>query len=395
MSFLLGYPVMQIAMIGQKGVPGRFGGIETHVTELATRLVREGFAVVAYSRAWYAGKGLDRYNGIRVITLPSLRTKHLDAITHTLFAVLHAAFIVRPDVYHFHGVGPSLLSWIPRILAPQAKVVATFHCIDRHHAKWGRFAQFMLRLGERACLAFADECIVVSKTLRTYAEVAYGVKATYIPNGITPRRAVTDDRLLSPFGLQSFQYVAFVSRLVPHKSAHTLIDAWKKARQDNPEVMRDMKLAIVGDSAFTDDYVRTLKIQAIDDPSIVFTGYQNGDSLEALFAGARFTVNPSTSEGLPIAVLEAMSYGKTVIASDIPAHLEVIADYGVPFATGSVDDLAAKLIELIADPTRSASLGHVARAYVESTYHWDDIAERTMALYITRDAAAEGILATE
>lgn len=386
---------MLIAMIGQKGVPGRFGGIETHVTELATRLVREGFAVVAYARSWYVGKGLDRYNGIRVITLPSLRTKHLDAISHTLLAVLHATLIVRPDVYHFHGVGPSLLSFIPRLLAPQARVVTTFHCIDRHHAKWGRFAQFMLHLGERACLAFADECIVVSKTLRTYAEIEYGIKATYIPNGITPRHTVTDERLLSPFGLQPFQYVAFVSRLVPHKSAHVLIDAWKIARQNNPLLMRDIKLAIVGDSAFTDDYVRKLKLQSIDDPSIIFTGYQNGETLEALFAGSMFTVNPSTSEGLPIAVLEAMSYGKAVIASDIPAHLEVIADYGVSFATGSVADLAEKIAELVADPIRSASLGHVARAHVESIYHWDDIAERTMALYIKRGSAAESVFATE
>ncbi len=385
---------MLIAMIGQKGVPGRFGGIETHVTELATRLTREGFAVVAYARPWYSGKGLDRYNGIRVITLPSLRTKHLDAITHTLFAVLHACFVVRPDVYHFHGVGPSLLAWIPRLLAPKAKVVTTFHCIDRHHAKWGRFAQFMLRLGERACLKFADECIVVSRTLRNYVEVEYGAKATYIPNGITPRRAAADDRLLAPFTLQPFQYVAFVARLVPHKGAHTLIDAWKKARKDHPDIMRDMKLAIVGDSAFTDDYVRTLKITAIDDPSIVFTGYQSGETLEAIFAGARFTVNPSTSEGLPIAVLEAMSYGKAVIASDIPAHLEVINEYGVPFMTGSVEDLAEKIAELTSDPMRSASLGHVARTFVEQHYHWDDIAERTMLLYGDTRPAPEGILVT-
>jgi glycosyltransferase involved in cell wall biosynthesis len=387
---------MQIAMIGQKGVPSAYGGIETHVTELATRLVREGFAVVSYGRTWYSGnQASDRYNGIRLIILPSLHTKHLDAITHTLLATLHACFIVRPDIYHFHGVGPSLMSWIPRILAPKARVITTFHCIDRHHAKWNSFARFMLGLGEKACLSFADECIVVSRTLQKYTAIEYGHDTNYIPNGITPRRTTADILLLSPFNLQSYHYVAMVSRLVPHKGAHTLIDAWQKARALNPLVMRDLKLAIVGDSAFTDAYVQALKIQAINDSSIVFTGYQNGETLEALFTGARFTINPSTSEGLPIAVLEAMSYGKAVIASDIPAHLEIVSDYGVPFITGNVDDLATKIVDLAADQMQAASLGHLARTFVEQDYNWDDIALQTVAVYSKPALAAAAVLATE
>lgn len=386
---------MHIAMIGQKGIPGRFGGVETHVTELATRLVRAGLRVTAYRRAWYTADNASRYNGIALVTTPSIPTKHLDAITHTLFSTLHACLVLRPDVYHFHGVGPSLLAWIPRVLAPRATVVTTFHCIDRHHAKWGRFARFMLRIGERACLAFADASIAVSKSLAVYAAEAYGARTTYIPNGITPRRVAVDDLLLAPFGLRQFGYVVLVSRLVPHKGAHTLIAAWKKARAAHPETMRDMKLAIVGGSAFTDNYVARLKRAALGDDSVVFTGYQTGETLEALFAGARFAVNPSTSEGLPIAVLEAMSYGKTVLASDIPAHCEVVADYGVCFATDDVDDLARKLVELAGDPTRTASLGHVARSYVEDAYHWDDIAASTIALYRRHALSAKGVLATQ
>ncbi len=386
---------MQIAMIGQKGVPSAYGGIETHVTELATRLVREGFAVVAYGRTWYNGnRTSDRYNGIRLITLPSIHTKHLDAISHTLLATLHACFIVRPDVYHFHGVGPSLLAWLPKLLAPKARVISTFHCIDREHAKWNAFARFFLRLGEKASLNIADDCIVVSQTLGKYAAEQYGTTATYIPNGITPRRTTADTSLLNPLGLQPYHYVAMVSRLVPHKSAHTLISAWQKARELNPTIMRDLKLAIVGDSAFTDSYVRALKIQAVGDDSIVFTGYQQGEVLEALFTGARFTINPSTNEGLPIAVLEAMSYGKAVIASDIPAHLEIIADYGVPFQTGDVDDLAAKILDLASDPMKAASLGHLARTMVEQDYNWDDLALQTLALY-SKPALAAAVLATE
>lgn len=384
---------MHIVFIGQKGIPSKYGGIETHVEELATRLVRLGNHVTAYTRPWYTPAKMDKYNGIELKSLPSIYTKHLDAISHTLIATLHACLIVRPDVIHFHGVGPSLLSWIPKILRPQAVVVNTFHCIDREHAKWGRIAQWALHLGEKACASFAHEVIAVSRTLVNYIGVSYKKRVNYIPNGITPRRVAVDDVILEPFGLQSYQYIAMISRLVPHKGQHTLIDAWKLAREKAPQILENTKLAIVGGSAFTDSYVKQLHEQARGDDSIVFTGYQRGDVLKSLFAGAKYIVHPSTSEGLPIAVLEAMSFGKTVIASDIPENMEVAQDYGVPFATGDINELADKIVELAQDEMRAASIGHAAREFVETQYNWDDIARETQEIYEKRLALREGILA--
>lgn len=384
---------MKIVMIGQKGVPSKFGGVETHVTELSTRLVRAGHTVIAYARRWYTPKGTTMFNGIRIVRLPSLHTKCTDTITHTFLAVLHAIMFVRPDVYHFHGVGPSLLAWMPRLLAPRATVVTTFHSVDRFHDKWGWFARFMLKLGERFSLLFAHTTIAVSKTIVEYAKTEYGRKAVYIPNGITPQRVSTDPILLEPFGLEPFGYVLMVSRLVPHKGAHTLIDAWKRAKAQNPELFRTLKLAIVGGSAFTDDYVRKLRNQAASDPSIVMTGYQSGETLEALFSGARIVAHPSTSEGLPIAILEAMSFGKAVIASDIPENMEVVGDCGVAFKAHDIEDLASKIIELVKDPMQAAGLGHVARTFVEDTFNWDDIAVEVLSVYRVHTVAPEGLLA--
>jgi glycosyltransferase involved in cell wall biosynthesis len=387
---------MKIAIIGQKGVPNIFGGVETHVTELATRLVRAGHTVYAYSRNWYTPKGTRTFNGIRVVRLPSIRTKNLDAITHTLISALHACLFVRPDVYHFHGVGPALLSFIPRFLAPMSKVVVTFHCVDSTHAKWGLFARTMLALGERAAVTFPHETIVVSRVLKGYTAKEYGSKVTYIPNGITPRRGAADPILLAPYKLEPNGYVAMVSRLVKHKGAHTLIEAWKKAKAMKPEAFKDLKLAIIGDSAFTDEYVKELKKMAEGDDSIVFTGYQKGEALESLFMGARFIVHPSVSEGLPICILEAMSYGKAVVGSDIPEIMEVIAeDHGVPFKAGNADDLAAKIMDLVTDPMHAASVGHVARSFVESDYNWDDISEKTMNVYAHTRVTAAAKLAIE
>ena len=379
---------MKIVMLGQKGLPAKFGGVETHVSELSTRLVRAGHAVTVYARDWYTQKGTTLFNGIRVIRLPSINTKCLDTITHTWLAAFHALVFVRPDVYHFHGVGPSLLAWLPRLFAPRSTVVTTFHSIDRYHEKWNFFGRFMLKLGERFALAFAHTTIAVSKTIAEYSKAEYGAKAVYIPNGITPRRVATDPILLEPFGLEPFGYVVMVSRLVPHKGAHTLIEAWKLAK------LKNLKLAIVGGSAFTDEYVKKLQAMTANDPSIVMTGYQSGETLEALFAGARFAVHPSTSEGLPIAVLEAMSYGKAVIAADIPENQEVLAEHGITFKSGDAASLATKLVELANDPMQAAGYGHVARTFVEDGFNWDDIAVDVLDVYRTHTVALEDQLKT-
>lgn len=380
-------------MIGQKGIPAQFGGIETHVLELSTRLTRLGHLVTVYGRFWYVPKGTDRVNGIRVIRLPSIRTKHLDAITASFLAVLHAIIFVRPDVYHFHGVGPSLLSWIPRLFAPRATIITTFHSVDRNHEKWGFLSRAALRLGERTAFWFADETITSSRSLTKYAAKEFGRRATYIPNGITPVRTSTEPLLLSPFELEPFHYVAMVSRLVPHKGAHTLISAWQLAYKNQPEVMKGIKLAIVGGSAFTDGYVRKLHAMAAFDDSIVFTGFQRGDTLTALFSGARFMVHPSASEGLPIAVLEEMSYGKAVIGADIPETMELVGEYGVPFPVGDIEALADAIVDLAKDPMQAAAIGHAARTFVEDEYHWDDIAQETAALYRRHAMVRQGVFA--
>jgi glycosyltransferase involved in cell wall biosynthesis len=385
---------MKIAMLGAKGIPSRFGGIETHVAELATRLVRSGHDVVTYVRPWYVGKhGGVRFNGVRLVRIPSIPTKNADAASHTLLSVLHAVLVERPDIYHFHGVGHALFACIPRIFAPRAKTVVTFHCVDRMHAKWGAFARLMLWLGEKAALIFPHETIVVSKTLAEYTKDVWHAGATYIPNGITPRRTSLDPALLDPFKLQPYRYALMVSRLVQHKGAHTLIAAWQKARDLDPVLMKDYKLAIAGDSAFTDDYVALLRAQVAHDPSIVMTGYQSGPSLEALFMGASFAVHPSQSEGLPIAVLEAMSYGKAVIGSDIPENKELLEESGVSFPVGDTNALAHAIIDLVRDPVRATALGRMSREVVETDYHWDDIAKKTMECYEAKKTAPLGVLA--
>lgn len=378
---------MKIAMIGQKGIPAHSGGIERHVEELSAELASLGHDVLVFCRSWYVSD-VSAYRGVRCIKTPSLPTKHLDAISHTFTSILRAAR-ENVDVYHIHGVGPSLLAWLPKLLRPRAKVVVTFHCIDRHHQKWNFIARTMLHIGEWLAHRIPDATIAVSKTLQDYSRLSYGMDAMYIPNGTQIPMNLVDDAPLKPFGLASNRYLMFCARLVKHKGAHLLIEAWKTLRAERPDLVNDMKLAVVGGSAFTDDYVRSLEALAQEDASIVLTGSQTGESLEALFSHSFANVHPSESEGLPIAVLEAMSHGKCVLSSDIPENLELTKEHGVTFRTGDKKDLVEKMIMLLEHPEMTKSVGQEAREHVAKSYDWKDIAEKTAYLYEAIDFQPE------
>jgi len=367
-------------MIGQKGIPAHSGGVERSVEELATRLVRMGHEVFVYCRAPYTPRSRRTYRGVHLIHLPSIRTKHLDAITHTFFATIDVLFR-DADIVHYHGIGPSLLLWVVRLLKPRTPVIATFQCQDYFHQKWGVVARACLKWGEFIACTIAHRTIVVSQLLEQYVKSVYQRRATYIPNGATvlPRSALSSVRHL---GLRSGGYILVVSRLVRHKGIHTLIDAMKTIRTEQ-------KLVIVGTSAFTDTYVRELRRRAAGDPRIVFLGERKGPQLHSLYAHASFVMQPSQAEGMSLVLLEALGHGKVVLASDIPEHREVLRGHGFFFRNRSVADCAAKLKFLFAHPELIPEKRTILRAYARKTYDWDVIVARTLELY--RECAPRGV----
>ncbi len=369
---------MRIAMIGQKGVPATQGGIERHVEALAMRFAAQGHTVTAYTRPYFTPSRLRSHRGIRLVSLPSIHTKHFDAISHTLFATLHA-LIHRYDVFHFHGVGPSLLSFLPRLVRPKALVVVTIHSLDRKHSKWGPIARWFLRLGERTALVFPHITITVSKTLQRYCRVTYGKDTVCIPNGVEmPTKRVPTTTILRRFNLTPGQYILSVSRLIPLKGLHHLIRAFRTLRTST-------HLVITGEGFFSDAYVRQLHELADGDPRILFTGMQNGKALEDLYANAGLFVLASETEGLPLALLEAASHGVCVLASDIPENMEVLASregqLGYTFSTGNVVDLRQKLLALLRQPAINARIGQRARRFVSEHYRWDTAAQTTEQTY--------------
>lgn len=377
---------MLIAMIGQKGIPAIHGGVERHVHDLSVRVVQSGHKVTAYSRSWYTGKNEDyTYQGVDVTHTKTLKTKHLDTITSTLFATFDA-LIKKHDVIHYHGVGPSLLSFIPRILSPKTKVITTFHSIDRYHQKWNWIAKLFLRFGERTACTFAHTTLSVSRSLQQYCINEFDKETTYIPNAVELQTTEKSDNHLKEFGLTKDNYLVMVSRLVKHKGAHLLVKAFSELKSENKddERIQNLKLAIVGGSAYTDNYVRSLHKYASTTNDIVFTDFQSGDALDQLYSHARALVHPSLNEGLPITVLQAMSHKTPVLVSNIPEHLEIVKDVRMIFDENDVSALKEAIMNFI-NMQESEIKTNIAmhEAIIQRQYSWDVIVPQVIEVYET------------
>lgn len=385
---------MRIAMVGQKGIPALYGGVERHVEELSLELAKQGHEVLVYARAWYTPKTIKNYYGVKVIHTPTIHTKHLDAIVHTFTSTCHA-LAQKMDVIHYHGVGPTLLAFMPRLFSPKTKVISTFHCIDRYHQKWNWLAKKILALGERAACYFPHDTISVSKTIQNYCINEYGKQTHYIPNGANGEQLIKGGVALEKWGIELEKYFMMVARLVKHKGVHYLLEAWQYARSQYPQLFKDYKLLIVGDGVFTDKYVKELKRIARGDSSIVFTGWVNGQPLTDLFLNCKILIHPSENEGMSLAVLRAMACGKPVLVSDIPEQQELITDTRFQFTNTSISSLANKLIELMKNEQWLKEAGEANKKLALQKFNWHEIAKETVKVYSTHKLAPVAKMAAQ
>jgi len=368
---------MKIAMIGQKGIPTLFGGIERHVEEISCNLAKKKDfknKVFVYVRNYYTPKRIKKYQGVNIIHLPSLKTKHLDAISHVFLSSFHAIFKLKPDIIHYHGVGPALCIWIPKILSPKTKIVFTFHCQDYFHKKWGLVARLFLKTGEMIGCLMADEIIAVSNEIKKYIEQKYNKESLFIPHGVRKEKYVSD-KFIKKWNLEKNNYILAVSRLIRHKGLHYLIKAYK-------EIKTDKKLVIVGPSFYTNDYEDELKKISEDNSNIIFLGAQQGTVLKSLYSNAYLFINPSEQEGLPLTVLEAASFGKPILLSNIKIHSLMLDDFPFLFKNKNVLDLKKKLKFILNHPKKSLSRGEKTKKYAQKIYNWDKVVERTILKYI-------------
>lgn len=369
---------LRIAMLGHKRIPSREGGIEIVVEELVCRMADMGYSVTCYNRRGHHVSGADfdskkskEYYGVKLKNVWTLDKKGLAAVSSSFFAAICAAF-GRYDIVHFHAEGPCFMLWLPKFFGKRC--IATIHGLDHMRAKWGKFASWYIRSGEKCAVKHADEIIVLSENVYKYFKDVYNRETVFIPNGVAPAEDAEAAFIKEKFRLSKNEYILYLGRLVPEKGVKYLIEAYRKLNTDK-------KLVIAGGSSDTRAYEEELHTVADNNPDIIFTGFVQGRILEELYSNAYIYVLPSDLEGMPLSLLEAMSYGNCCVTSDIPECAEVVGSYGVQFEKGNIDDLCNKLQCLCDAPEIVADYKSKSAEYICKKYNWEDVTERTLNLY--------------
>jgi glycosyltransferase involved in cell wall biosynthesis len=358
---------IRVAFIGGRGVVSKYSGIETYYEEVGKRLCAMGFQVSIYCRSYFT-PAMENYEGMRLVHLPTVRSKHLETLVHTLLSTIHVMF-TKSDIVHFHALGPALFSLIPRLVGK--KTVVTVQGLDWQRKKWGRLASLTLNLGELASAILPNVTLVVSKELRSYYRDRYGVEAKYIPNGAMLRERSSPRKILE-WGLDPDNYILFLGRFSPEKNLHLLIEAYEMLNIN-------LKLVLAGGSSHTDSYETQLRKHASN--RVIFLDWVSGELLTELLTNAALFVLPSDLEGLSLALLDAMGAGVCVLVSDIPENREVIGDAGFTFRAGDVKDLERMLALLASDPDVRSAAGRAGRRLVEEHYLWSQIANEIARSY--------------
>ncbi len=370
---------LNIAMIGQKRIPSREGGVEVAVEELSTRLVKTGCDVTCFNRSGHNIYGkefdaqqLDEYKGVKIKTVFTIERKGLAAFTSSISASIQASF-GKFDIIHYHAEGPCAMLWLPHLLGKRC--IATIHGLDyQRNGRWGRFARAYIKFGEKVAVRCADEIIVLSKAMQKYFMDTYGRTTVFIPNGVNKPELRDADIITKKWGLKKEDYILFLGRIVPEKGANYLIEAYKGLKTDK-------KLVIAGGYADEERLMTELRQLAGNDDRIIFTDFVQEDILEELYSNAYIYCLPSDLEGMPLSLLEAMSYGNCCVVSDIPECTEVIEDKGVVFKQGNVAELHEKLQNLCDNPDIVTEYKNQSSDFICKKYNWDDVCKKTLALY--------------
>ena len=369
---------MKIAMIGHKRVPSREGGVEIVVEELATRLVKEGHQVDIYNRKGknVQDKNVDKqiknikeYKGTKIITIPTINKKGIDALLYSFLASIRALF-GKYDVLHYHAEGPCGMLWIPHLF--KKRIVVTIHGLDWQRSKWGGFATRYIKFGEKLAAKYADEIIVLSKGVQKYFKDTYNRDTYFIPNGVNKPTIREPKIIKEKYGLEKEKYILFLARIVPEKGLQYLIDAYK-------QIDTDIKLVIAGGASHTNDFLEEIKKKVSKDNRIIMTGFVQGRELEELFSNCYLYCLPSDVEGMPISLLEAMSYGRQCLVSDIEENTQVTEKYAETFQKSNTQDLKEKLQKYLKEKNKYKS--DEISSYILNKYNWDNVIKETDGLY--------------
>lgn len=348
------------------------------VEELSTRLVRDGNIVEVYNRKGknVQDKNVDKnnrkiknYNGVKIITIPTINKKGIDALLYSIIATIRALF-GHYDIIHYHAEGSCAMLWLPHLL--KIKTIATIHGLDWQRSKWGGIASKYIKFGEKMAVKYADEIIVLSKNLQKYFKDTYNRDTNFIPNGVNTPIIKKPKIIKEKYGLKGNDYILFLARIVPEKGLHYLIKAFNESNLDK-------KLVIAGGASHTNDYLKEIKEMIKESKNIVMTGFVQGDELEELYSNCYIYCLPSDVEGMPLSLLEAMSYGCTCLVSSIEENKEVVGNHAEIFEKSNVEDLKNKLIKMSTEKYKYDK--KEISNYILNKFNWDYVVKFTEKIY--------------
>ena len=370
--------INRIVMLGQKRVPSREGGVEIVVEELAVRMAERGYDVTCINRKGhhvsgkqYDGEKIQLYKGIKLKTVPTIDKKGFVAMSASVTGAFMAA-LGKYDIVHFHAEGPCVMLWLPKMFGK--KCIATIHGLDHKRAKWGKLASLYIMLGEKCAVRFADHIIVLSKNVQDYFKKKYDRETVLIPNGVNKPNIRTADEISTQYGLVKNDYILYLGRLVPEKGLEYLVKAFKFVKTEK-------KLVIAGGSSDTEEFEQKIRNIAKEDTRILFTGFVQGKILDELYSNAYMYVLPSDLEGMPLSLLEAMSYGNCCLVSDIEECISVTEDKALSFKKGDIIELGKKLQYACDNPEIVYKMKSEASEYICNKYNWDEVVDKTLELY--------------
>lgn len=371
--------ILKVAMIGHKHVPSREGGVEIVVEELSTRMAKKGIDVTCYNRSGKHAldkkqevENIKEYKGVKLKKVLTIDKKGLAAMTSSFFGSIRILFS-KNNVVHFHAEGPSAMIPIIKFFSKK-RIVVTIHGLDWQRAKWGGFATKYIKFGEKMAVKYSDEIIVLSENVQKYFKEKYNRNTNFIPNGVNKPEVRNSNIIKSKFNLSKDNYILFLGRIVPEKGIHYLIDAYK-------QIDTDKKLVIAGGASDTSSYYQELIENSKNNEKIIFTGFVQGQELEELYSNAYIYVLPSDLEGMPLSLLEAMSYKNCCLTSDIPECQTVMGEKGITFKKSNVKELKEKLQYLLDNTDVVNKYKNESQEYALKKYNWDDVVENTLELY--------------
>lgn len=366
-------------MIGHKRMPSREGGIEVVVESLSTRMAKLGNEVTCYNRKGkhvldktVKNEKVEEYKGVKVKECFTIDKKGLAAMTSSFFGTLKILFS-KVDIVHYHAEGPCAWMWIIKWFSNK-RIVATIHGLDWQRAKWGEFATQYIKFGEKCAVKYADEIIVLSKNVQKYFKDIYNRDTNYIPNGVEKPENLQADVITKKYNLKKDDYILFLGRIVPEKGIYYLINAYNNIKTDK-------KLVIAGGASDTDYYYQDLLDKSKNNKNIIFTGFIQGKELKELYSNSYIYVLPSDLEGMPLSLLEAMSYGNCCLTSDIDECTEVLEDKGCTFKKSNIEDLTIVLQKLCENEELVKDYKKNAKEFILTKYNWDDVVDKTLELY--------------